>query len=68
MRSSWNGWQTIVTVALNFQMIPQNIIQKCELESIISYAALDKEFDDNLAQMIIENGKPCKCKNFSSLN
>ncbi len=40
----------------------------CELESIISHAALNEEFDDNLSQMIIENGKLCKCKNLRSLN
>jgi hypothetical protein len=40
----------------------------CELEPIISYAAFDKEIDDRLTQLITESGKPCKCKNFSSLN
>jgi hypothetical protein len=40
----------------------------CELESIISYAASDKEIEDRLAKLITENGKLCKCKNFSSLN
>jgi hypothetical protein len=40
----------------------------CELESIISYAAFDKEIDDRLVQLVTKKGKPCKCKNFSSLN
>jgi hypothetical protein len=47
---------------------PAEYNYECELEPIISYAALDEEFDDNLAQLITENGRPCKCKNFSSLN
>ena len=47
---------------------PTEYNSNCELEPIISYTSLDKEFDDSLAQIIIENGKLCKCKNFSSLN
>jgi hypothetical protein len=47
---------------------PAEFNTECELEPVISYAALDEEFDNNLAQLIIENGRPCKCKNFRSLN
>ena len=36
----------------------------CELEPIISYGALDEEIDDNLTQLISEDGKLCRCKNF----
>lgn len=43
---------------------PEEYNSQCELEPVISYAALDEEIDDNLAQMITENGRPCKCKNF----
>jgi hypothetical protein len=44
---------------------PTEYNSECELEPIISYAALDEEFDDKLAQLITENGRPCKCKNFA---
>lgn len=40
----------------------------CDLELVISYAYLDEEFDNELAQLITENGRPCKCKKFNSLN
>ena len=40
----------------------------CDLEPIISYADLDKEFDDKLTLLITENGKLCKCKNFVESN
>ncbi|MFA6716290.1 MAG: hypothetical protein WCS27_13000 [Victivallaceae bacterium] len=43
---------------------PTEFNTECELEPIISYAALDDEFDDMLAQLITENGKLCRCKNF----
>jgi hypothetical protein len=47
---------------------PTEYNSECELEPIISYAALDEELDGELAQLITENERPCKCKNFSSLN
>jgi hypothetical protein len=47
---------------------PTEYNAECRLEPIISYAALDEEFDDKLAQLITENRRPCKCKNFSSSN
>jgi len=47
---------------------PEEYNSECKLEPIISYAALDEEFDDKLAQLISENGRLCKCKNFNSLN
>jgi hypothetical protein len=47
---------------------PTEYNSECELEPIISYASLDKKIDDELAQLITENEKPCKCKNFNSLN
>ncbi len=43
---------------------PEEYNDKCELEPIISYAALDKEIDDRLIKLITEDGKLCKCKNF----
>jgi len=43
---------------------PEEYNYVCELEPIISYVAMDEEFDDKLAQLITENGKLCKCKNF----
>lgn len=47
---------------------PAEYNPKCELEPVISYTALDEEFDDKLAQLITAKGRPCKCKNFNPLN
>jgi len=47
---------------------PEEYNSECELEVIISYNNLDKEIAENLSQLITENGRLCKCKNFSSLN
>jgi hypothetical protein len=45
---------------------PAEYNYECELEPIISYATPDKEIEDRLVQLITENGKLCKCKNFVS--
>jgi len=48
---------------------PAEYNYECRLEPIISFAALDEEFNDNkFAQLITKNRRPCKCKNFSPLN
>jgi len=39
----------------------------CELEPILSYSSMTKEIDKKLINMISENGKLCKCKNFAVL-
>lgn len=43
---------------------PEEYNHECELENLISHAALDEEIDENLTNLITENGKLCKCKNF----
>jgi hypothetical protein len=43
---------------------PGEYNSECELEPIIFYAALNEKIDDNLAQLMTENGKLCRCKNF----
>jgi len=53
---------------IKLQDDPAEYNYECELEAIISYAAFDKEIDNKLTELITENGRPCKCKNFSSLD
>lgn len=38
---------------------------ECELEPVINSADLDAELGETFSRMITENGKSCKCKNFS---